>query len=170
MPQPCTVCLLPPDTVSALETAALQRGSVAALARQYGASADAISRHLRYHLPRRVALAGEAADIGAGSALLAEVHAALRYAKRMRARWRTAGNASGEVGAQREVREMLTLLARIKNEIRPPTVTVALFGSAEFRQWMTTVVTEFAPSPDARLRLAAHLYATANARSDPATP
>jgi len=162
MGRACTVC----RNASVAEiNGELARGvEHTALAERYGVGADAITRHSRVHLPRALARAAEADRVLHGDWLLIQVLQTKADASKMRRRFRAAGLAMAEVAAAREVRESLTLLARLVGEL-PDTaqLTIGVFQSVEFKRLTTVILSELDSHPEIKDRVAAALLAEADA-------
>jgi predicted Zn-dependent protease len=153
----CSVCQL--DNVLDLETAYIRGTSLTDLALTFGVGRDAVRRHVKRHLHQRIALAGEAAEVAAGDALLAEVRILKSDAEGIRRRALAAGNLRAAVAAQREVRGSLILLAQVKDALPVAGgLTINLFGSAEFQTIAAQILHALRAYPDARAEVAGVLH------------
>lgn len=163
------------DNVLDLETAYIRGVALTDLAATFNVGRDAVRRHVKRHLQQRIALAGEAAEVAAGDALLAEVRILKSDAEGLRRRSLTAGNLRAAVAAQREVRGALILLAQVKNELPVAGgLTINLFGSAEFQAVAARILHALRAFPQARAEVAGVLHsgvleAAADASSDRTT-
>jgi hypothetical protein len=154
MPRTCTVCAH--DEAHAINVALVHREPYRAIARQYGVTKDALQRHSCDHLPKLLVEAKQAVEAADADDLLGEVRdlqthtlAILEAAEATR-QHRTA------LGAIREARSNLELLAKLLGELDERPVTNILI-SAEWATVRTAMMEVLGPYSQARVAVAERL-------------
>lgn len=115
MPRTCTVCSHPAR--EAIDEALVEGVAFPALAAKYGVSKDALSRHKAKHLPAKLVMARAAEDVAQADSLLDQVRDLQARAHRILDKAEGAGDLRTALGAIREVRGNLELLARLLGEL-----------------------------------------------------
>ena len=161
MPRTCTVCVHPER--SGIDAALIAGGSYRSIAQQFAASPDAVLRHKRDHLPPTLAKAAEAAEVAHADDLLAQVRRLQGRALSILDRAETTGDLRTALGAIREARGNLELLAKLLGELNDaPQISVMV--SPEWVSVRTVILAALAPYPDARAAVAERLLALGAAR------
>src|SRR5687768_4858980 len=123
MSRPCTVCQHP-DRV-AIDKALVNGEPNRGIARQWGVSDDAVSRHRAAHLPERLAQAQDAAQTAEATDLLAEVRMLRSKAYGLLLAAERSGDYRTALQGVREARACLELLAELEGELdRRPTLNL----------------------------------------------
>jgi hypothetical protein len=147
MPRSCTICAHPKR--EGIDRALVGDSSNLSVSSLFGVSESAIRRHKGNHLPAKLVLAEQAAEVAEAGDLLDQVRdlqartlAILEAAEASREH-RTA------LGAIGEARSNLELLAKLLGELDDrPQVNVLI--SAEWLQLRTTIITALDAHPQAR--------------------
>lgn len=156
MPRACTVCTH--EERDAIDAALVGGGLNRAVARQYGLSKDAVARHRDEHLPVALTAAKGAEDAARADDLLAQVRQLQVRAHRILEKAEATGDLRAALGAIREARGNLELLAKLLGELNDqPTVNVMV--SPEWVSIRTVVLGALGPFPDARAAVADRLLA-----------
>jgi hypothetical protein len=147
MPRTCTICQHPHR--EAIDLALVGGAALSETAALFRVSNDAVSRHKANHLPAKLVRAQEAAEVAEADDLLAQVRdlqartLAILEASEASREHRTA------LGAIREARSNLELLAKLLGELDDrPQVNVLI--STEWLQLRTTIITALDAHPQAR--------------------
>jgi len=117
MPRRCTVC--GDERRLRIEQAVIAGGSIRGIARRFGISDDALSRHAKAHLPAKLKTAAQAEEVLTADRLLAEVQGFARDAKRLQARAEKGNDVRTAIQALRERTRNVELLVRAYAS-RPP--------------------------------------------------
>ena len=147
MPRTCTVCSHPAR--EAIDEALVEGVAFPALAAKYGVSKDALSRHKAKHLPAKLVMARAAEEVAQADSLLDQVRDLQARAHRILDKAEDAGDLRTALGAIREVRGNLELLARLLGELNEQPV-VNLNLSPEWLELRAVVVTALEPYPEAK--------------------
>ena len=147
MPRSCTICQHPQR--EALDLALVGGAALSETAAKYRVSNDAVSRHKANHLPTKLVLAEKAAEVAEAGDLLGQVQdlqartlAILEAAEASREH-RTA------LGAIREARSNLELLAKLLGELdERPVVNVLV--SPQWLELRTLIIAALERHPQAR--------------------
>lgn len=157
MPRTCTICASP---ACAEINAALIAGeaSFRNIAKQYGTSATALTRHKAEHLPAALARSHAAEQVAAADTLLGQVQQLQARTLKLLDTAENAGELHAAVAAIRAAKGNLELLAKLRGDLdeRPQ---INLIVSAEWVSVRTTVLQALAPYPEARAAAAAALLA-----------
>ena len=154
MPRRCSVCDHPER--AAIDAALVEGVSYRDIARQWGVSKDAVSRHKADHLPAHLAAAQEAATAASADDLLAQVETLRQKATRIGDKAEKAGDLRTALQGVRELVRIVELLARLQGELQEaPIVNILLLP--EWVQVQTVLLAALAPFPDARAAAAAAL-------------
>jgi hypothetical protein len=159
MPRRCSVCDHPErqKVDEALVTGAPYRS----IAKRFVLSESAVYRHKVEHLPARLAKAREAAEVAQADDLLAQVRDLQDRALAVLGRAESAGELRTALGAIREARGNLELLAKLIGDLdERPQVNVLIAQEAQ-----TTIIAALAPYPDARQAVADALGELLEART-----
>jgi hypothetical protein len=128
MPRPCTICTH--ANRDAIDRALIAGAQYTAIAREYRASEDAVSRHRESHLPERLASAvrpSSAEDVVEATDLLTELRLLRAKANAILLQAEAAGDHKTALMGIREARACLELLAELEGELdRRPTVNLVL--------------------------------------------
>ena len=151
MGRPCSVCAHPDR--AAIDRALVSGTPRTALASRHGLSEPAVRRHEDTHLPERLSKAAEAAEIAEADDLLGQVRTLQHRALGILDQAEDAGDLRTALGAIREARGNLELLAKLLGELNEGT-TVNVLVSPEWLQVRTIILQALDPFPDARLALA----------------
>jgi transposase-like protein len=161
MPRPCTVCAH--SDLDAIDAALVAGGSLRDIARRFGLSKDAVARHRDEHLPAALTEARDAEDAARADDLLAQVRQLQVRAHRILDRAEQTGDLRTALGAIREARGNLELLAKLLGELNDqPTVNVMV--SPEWVSIRTVIIAALGPYPEARAAVADRLLALEGAR------
>ena len=147
MPRTCTVCSHPAR--EAMDEALVEGVAFPALAAKYGVSKDALSRHKAKHLPAKLVMARAAEEVAQADSLLDQVRDLQARAHRILDKAEGAGDLRVALGAIREVRGNLELLARLLGELNEQPV-VNLNLSPEWLELRAVIVTALEPHPEAK--------------------
>jgi hypothetical protein len=129
-----------------------------ALVAKYRVSKDSLSRHRANHLPATLAKAHEAGEVARGDGLLADVRDLQARAYNILDKAEGAGDLRTALGAIREARGNLELLAKLLGELDERPVTNVLV-SAEWVTVRTAMMEALDPHPQARIAVAERLSA-----------
>jgi hypothetical protein len=147
MPRSCTICAHPKR--EEIDHHLVGDSSNLSVSSLFGVSESAIRRHKGNHLPAKLVLAEKAAEVAEADNLLAQVQdlqtrtLAILEAAEHTQQHRTA------LGAIREARSNLELLAKLLGELDDrPQVNVLI--STEWLQLRTTIITALERHPQAR--------------------
>lgn len=167
MAAPCTICNHP-DRV-ALDAALVEGKSYRAVARQWGASKDAVARHHRAHVSPALVRVGEkrlarAAEAGPRTALdrLEDLYA---RAVRVLVRVEATPNTAQQLAAINAAQKLVETIARVTGEIRPDggvsvqLATVNVMASGEIAGLISVLMRTLAAWPEARVAVADALEA-----------
>jgi hypothetical protein len=160
----CTVCTHE-KRYEIEEKLATRQGTYRGLARTYGVSEDAVSRHVSGgHIAQLIALAADAQRAAAGDSILDRIEAlhartlAILKAAEKTKQYRTA------LSAIREARGNLELIGEVTKEInRTPTLNLTLHP--EYIEVRTLIVQALAPYPDARDAVVRAIASVGNGRA-----
>jgi hypothetical protein len=147
MPRSCTVCTH--DEGHAINVALVQRVPYRDIARQYGVSKDALSRHLRDHVPQQLVKASEALEAADADDLLEQVRGLQARTLNILEAAETSREHRTALAAIRETRSNLELLAKLLGELdeRPQ---VNILASSEWLELRTVIVGALEPYSEAR--------------------
>jgi transposase-like protein len=152
MTRPCSVCRHP-DRDSIDRALVDGQDSYRDIARHFAVSKDALHRHKEGgHIARALVEAKEAGEVARADTLLDQVKTLTARAHGILETAERAGDLRVALGAIREARGCLELLARVMGEIQSGSgsVTVNISGSREWIAIKETIVRTLAPYPDAR--------------------
>jgi hypothetical protein len=119
-----------------------------ALVAKYRVSKDSLSRHKANHLPATLAKAHEAGEVARGDDLLADVRDLQARAYSILDKAEGAGDLRTALGAIREARGNLELLAKLLGELDERPV-MNLTVSPEWLELRTVIVGALQPHPEA---------------------
>jgi hypothetical protein len=161
LPRRCTICAH--DERHAIDVALVGREPYRAIARQYGVSKDALSRHTQEHLPELLARAKDAVEVAEADSLLSRVEGLYKRTETIL----TAAESNSEWGtalqAIRECRGNLELLGRVTKELESAT-TFNLHLNPEWLELRAVIVTALESHPDARESVLRALGSAGNVR------
>jgi len=151
MPRKCSVCVHPKR--NEIDEKIVARESYRAIARQYGLSKDAVSRHAENHLPVTLSKSQEASDVAHADDLLGQVQGLKDKALKLLEAAEKAGDLRTALRGIREARGCMELLAKLLGELdESPKVNLLLTPQwVELRRVMFMALEPF---PEARMRLA----------------
>ena len=160
MSRKCTVCKH--KERAAIDTALLGGASFRDLAGQFRLSKTSLCRHKGEHLPRELSKAHEAHQISAADDLLRQVQDLQTRALTILRKAESGGDLRAALGAIREARGNLELLARLLGELKEgPTVNVLV--SPAWLSLRTVILRALEGFPEARLKLSQTLSEVDNA-------
>ncbi len=145
MPRTCTICNH--EKRADIDAALLAEEPYRGIAKRYGAGASAVLRH-REHLPKHLAKAKDAEEITQADTLLEQVRNLQTRALSILDRADEAGDLRTALGAIREARSNLELLAKLLGELQQEG-TVNVTVSPEWLTLRAVVITALHPYPDA---------------------
>ena len=157
MPRTCTVCTHPER--QAIDKALVAGQSARQCAAIYRVSPDAVERHKAAHLPVRLVQAQEAAEVANADDLLGQVRALHATTLGILKTAEEAGKLTVALGAIREARGNLELLAKLLGEIDDRPQVAVLIASPEWLALRARIVAALVPYPEARAALAEVLSA-----------
>ena len=147
MPQPCKICTHPERT--AIDRAIVDGGPKRRVAAQYSVKEQSVRRHAGAHLPAHLVEAASAAEGVRAEDLLRQVEGLKDRALGILATAEDAGDLRTALGAIRETRATLDLLARLLGELDDRPQVHVLVASPEWLTLRSGIVTALAPHPDA---------------------
>ncbi len=164
MARPCTICVSPRR--SRVDAELVGGESLAAVARRFKLSRDALRRHREAHLsPALAAIAIEKygtecareafdATVDRIEGLITRLEGLLSIAEERR-------SLIGGANLAREIRQSLELVARLRGELdeRPVVTTINVLASPEFVQAVSAILAATEAWPEARLAIADRLEA-----------
>ncbi len=156
MARTCTVCTHAER--AAIDLLLVNGGSGNAVAAKYRVSEDAVVRHRARHLPAALAVATEAAAVARADDLLGQVRDLQGKALGILAKAERAGDLRTALGAIREARGNLELLAKLIGQLDERPV-VNLLVAPEYIAVRTRLLVALAPYPEARIAAAEALSA-----------
>ncbi len=147
MPRTCTVCTHPQrDEIDAALVAGVALRNIA---KRFDTSPTAVFRHKGEHLPAKLVMAQEAAEVAEADDLLGQVRDLQRRAHNILDKAEEAGELRVALSAIREARGNLELLAKLLGELDDrPQINVLV--SPEWLELRTVVIGALEPYPDAR--------------------
>jgi len=147
MPRTCTICEHPErETIDRALVGETSNRSAASL---YDVSEAAVRRHRTNHLPASLAKAKEAEEVSRADDLLRQVRALQSKTLSILLRAEGAGDLRTALGAVREARGNVELLAKLSGELDERPV-VNLNVSAEWLELRTVIVGALQPYSEAR--------------------
>lgn len=147
MPRSCTVCSHPER--EAIDRALVEGVAFPALVAEHRVSKDALSRHKANHLPVTLVQAQEAEEVARADKLLDEVRSLQARALTILDKAENSGDLRTALGAIREARGNLELLAKLLGELDDrPQVNVTL--SPEWLELRAVIVGALEPHPQAQ--------------------
>ena len=158
MARVCTVCTHPER--EAIEGALVADTPSRAVADRFGLSKDAALRHKSDHLPATLVKSREAAEVAHADNLLGQVRELQARALSILDTAEATGDLRTALGAIREARGNLELLAKLLGELKEGT-TLNMVVAPEWLQIRAVILTALDPYPDARLAVASALEAHA---------
>jgi transposase-like protein len=159
MPRRCSVCDHPER--QKVDEALVSGAPYRSIAKRFALSESAVYRHKAEHLPARLAKAREAVEVAQADDLLTQVRDLQDRALAILDRAESAGELRTALGAIREARGSLELLAKLLGDLdERPQVNVLIAQEAQ-----TTIIAALAPYPDARQAVADALGELLEART-----
>ena len=146
MPRACTVCEHPER--EAIDRALVGGASNRSAASLYDVSEAAVRRHKSNHLPAKLVMAERAAEIAEADTLLEHVKGLQERAYAILEKAEKAGELRTALGAIREARGNLELLAKLLGELDERPV-VNLNVSPEWLELRAVIVGALEPHPEA---------------------
>jgi hypothetical protein len=147
MPRSCNVCSHPDR--EAIDEALVGGTALSELAAIYRVSDDSLGRHKANHLPAKLVMAHAAEEVAQADTLLGQVRDLQERALAILDKAEEAGELRTALGAIREARGNLELLAKLLGELSDqPQVNVLI--SPEWLQLRAVIVTALEPHPEAR--------------------
>ena len=148
MPRVCTVCRH--DERREIDRQLVSRAfSYRDIARQFGVSKDAVSRHVKEHLPELLTRAHEAEQLAEADKPLTDIRKIQVQTLLMLQEAEKSGDLRTALAAVREARNNVALLAELRGQlVRRPQINLVL--SPEWLELRTLIVGALEPHPDAR--------------------
>ena len=146
MPRKCAVCSHADKEV--IDEALVRGVAFPALVAKYRVSKDSLSRHKANHLPATLAKAHEAGEVARGDDLLADARDLQVRAYGILDKAEGTGDLRTALGAIREARGNLELLAKLLGELDERPV-VNLTVSSEWMELRAVIVGALEPHPEA---------------------
>jgi hypothetical protein len=147
VPRSCTICTHPER--EAIDEALVGGIAFPALVAKYRVSKDSLSRHKANHLPARLVMAQAAEEVAQADTLLDQVRDLQRRALEILDKAEEAGELRTALGAIREARGNLELLAKLLGELdERPVVNLNL--SPEWLELRAVIVAALEPHSEAR--------------------
>lgn len=154
----CKVCQHPARV--AVEQAIVSGRAMSAIATDHGLSKDSVRRHRDRHLAPSMRGAMASAGERGGRTALGRLESLYDRAEAILTAAEQGGQGALALGAVRELRSVVELLARITGELdERPTVTVNVLQSPEWLGLQSQILTALHAFPDARASLADVLIA-----------
>jgi hypothetical protein len=161
MPRSCTVCEHPDrETIDRALVGGASNRSAASL---YDVSEAAVRRHKANHLPASLVMAQAAEEVAQADSLLEQVRGLQSRAYGILDKAEEAGELRTALGAIREARGSLELLAKLLGELDERPV-FNLHLNAEWIEVRTAIVQALGPHPQARDAVLTALEVTGNGR------
>lgn len=154
MARQCTVCGHPER--EAIDHALVDRRELRGIARTFGLSEDAVTRHKHNHLPQHLCQATAAQEVTQADGLLAKVQALEVDAKRIQGQAEAAGDLRTALQGIRELVRIVELQARLLGELKDGQ-TVNLLILPQWQDLRTVILQALLPYPDARAAVATAL-------------
>ncbi len=154
MPRSCTICGHP--NREAIDKALVGGASNRSVASLYDVSEAAVRRHKANHLPAKLVMAQAAEEVAQADTLLEQVRDLQRRALDILDKAEEAGELRTALGAIREARGNLELLAKLLGELDERPVTNILV-SAEWVSVRTAMMEALDTYPQARVAVAGRL-------------
>ncbi len=146
MPRACTICEHPER--EAIDEALVGETSNLSVSSLFGVSESAVRRHKGKHLPAKLVMAEKAAEAVEADNLLAQVQGLQARALAILDKAETAGDLRTALGAIREARGNLELLAKLLGELdERPVVNLAV--SAEWVELRAVLIGALEAYPEA---------------------
>src|SRR5215211_7100967 len=149
MPRTCTICSH--ERRDAMEgLLATRQSTYRGIARKYGVSEDAVSRHVKAgHVSRLLAMAADAERAARADTLLDRIEALQRRIEEFLSRVEHTDNHSATLGAFREMRSNLELIGEVTRELeRAGTINLEL--TVEWQEVKAVLVNTLASYPEAQ--------------------
>jgi hypothetical protein len=147
MPRSCTVCEHPDR--EAIDRALVGDSSNLTVSSLFGVSESAVRRHKANHLPAKLVMAQAAEEVAQADTLLDQVRDLQRRALEILDKAEEAGELRTALGAIREARGNLELLAKLLGELdERPVVNLNL--SPEWLDFRAVIVAALEPHSEAR--------------------
>jgi hypothetical protein len=160
MPRSCTVCEHPER--KAIDRALVAGASNRSVASLYNVSEASVRRHKANHLPAKLVLAEQAAEVAEADGLLDQVGDLQRRALAILDSAEQSGELRTALGAIREARGNLELLAKLLGELDERPV-VNLNVSPEWMELRAVIVGALEPHSEAKYAVLSALEASGNA-------
>jgi hypothetical protein len=153
MPRICTICTHPER--AAIDQALVAGDSAPRIAAKHRVSDDAVARH-RSHLPEALTQAQAAAEVAQADDLLSQVQELQRRTMAILETAEKSDRLGLALGAIREARGNLELLAKLEGKLREQQ-TVNILIAPQWLELRTVILGALADHPEARLALARRL-------------
>ena len=154
MTRVCTVCRHPDR--AAIDEALVAGAAYRDIAGQFQLSPSSVHRHSSEHIPATLSQAAEAVEVARADDLLSQVRSLQARALAILAKAEEAGDLRTALGAIREARGNLELLARLLGEL-DDTPTVNVLVSPQWLGVRAAILGALEPHPAARVAVAAAL-------------
>ncbi len=163
MPRSCTVCAHPRR--DEIDEALVAGESSAEIAGRYRTIGErAIRRHKANHIPARLVMAQAAEEVAQADTLLGQVRDLQRRALEILDKAEEAGELRTALGAIREARGNLELLAKLLGELDERPV-MNILVSAEWVSVRTAMMEALGPYPQAQVAVAERLWELEDGRT-----
>jgi hypothetical protein len=162
VPRSCNVCTHPEKET--IDEALVGGTALSELAAIYRVSDDSLGRHKANHLPAKLVMAQAAEEVAQADTLLEQVRNLQRRALEILDKAEDAGELRTALGAIREARGNLELLAKFLGELdERPQVNVLV--SPEWLELRAVIVAALEPHPEALRAVVGALESGGNGRS-----
>ena len=151
MPRVCTVCSHPER--NAIDRALVSEQPVLAVADRFDLAKSSVDRHKAGHIPATLAKSQEAAEVAHADNLLGQVRELQARALSILDTAEETGDLRTALGAIREARGNLELLAKLLGELKEGT-TVNVLVSSEWVEVRAVILRALDPYPEAKLAVA----------------
>jgi hypothetical protein len=164
VPRACTICSHE-KRYEIEERLATRQGTYRGIARTYGVSEDAVSRHVASgHVGHLLALAADAERAARADALLDRIEALQSRTLAILEATEETGEHRTALAAIREARGNLELIGEVTKELnRAPTLNLSLHP--EYIEARTLIIQALGPCPEAREAVVKALEGSGNGRS-----
>jgi hypothetical protein len=158
MTRPCTICTH--KDRPAIDKALVAGGPAEGVARRYPPlSATAIRRHKAEHVHLALLQARDVAEVARGDDLLGQVRDLHARALAILGTAEGAGELRAALGAIREARGCIELLAKLLGELQDGSTTNILVSSPEWQRVQVVIAEALRPYPEARAAVTERLLA-----------
>lgn len=120
----CKICAH--EDRASIDTAIVENTSLRGIAKQFGVSASAVDRHKKKHIPKALASAKRAEEVGGATTLLSRIERIVSRCETMFDRADAAGEWRAAASMAREIRGSLELLGKLSGELQSGGARIAI--------------------------------------------